>query len=136
MKRKVIIKFEKGKGAHNFSAFVEEDIQGYGLAGYGKSAKEAAKDIAESDTERIADLYHDGIKPEHVFGMPKFDLGSAIDYFEGVTIDGISKKTGIDIEVIKGYANENIRPILEDLQKIEDAVNILAAEEERWIPMW
>ena len=84
----------------------------------------------------MADLYHDGINPEHVFGMPKFDLGSAIDYFEGVTIDGISKKTGIDIEVIKGYANENIRPILEDLQNIEDAVNILAAEEERWIPMW
>ena len=84
----------------------------------------------------MADLYHDGIKTEPIYGMPKFDLGSAIDYFEGVTIDGISKKTGIDIEVIKGYANENIRPILEDLQKIEDAVNILAAEEERWIPMW
>ena len=84
----------------------------------------------------MADLYHDGIKTEPIYGMPKFDLGSAIDYFEDITLEDVCEKTGISLKVLKGYANENIRPILEDLQKIEDAVNILAAEEESWIPMW
>ena len=86
MNRKVIVKFEKGKGAHNFSAFVEEDIQGYGLAGYGKSAMEAAKDLVDVDNDRMASLYLKGKNTEHIYGMPRFDLGSAIDYLEGVTI--------------------------------------------------
>ena len=106
------------------------------MAGFGTTAKEAAKDISESDNERMADMYHDGVEPEHIYGMPKFDLGSAIDYFEDITLEDVCEKTGISLKVLEGYANENIRPSFKDLYRIEDAVNILATEEERWIPMW
>lgn len=117
MAQKVTVIVEKGKGDKNFSCFVADELPGFGLAGYGRTAKEAMDDlyIAQDETREI--LKEKGeTMPELEFTF-KFDVGAFFDYYP-LNISAFAKYIGMNAAQLRQYASAIKEPRQATLDRI------------------
>lgn len=128
MKKKVTIKVEKQPGEKNFSCYMVEDMPGFGLSGFGKTARDAMNDIILARDETKSIFEEDGKQfPELEFEY-QFDMGSLFDYFSYLNIAGVAKRAGINASLMRQYASGVHEPSAKRRAVIEKSLWDIAAE--------
>ena len=128
MKKKVTIQVEKQPGEKNFSCYMVDDMPGFGLTGYGKTARDAMRDICIARDETKEIFEEEGKQfPELEFEY-KFDMGSLFDYFSYLNIAGVAKKAGINASLMRQYASGVHEPSAKRRAVIEQSLWDIAAE--------
>lgn len=128
MKKKVIIQVEKQPGEKNFSCYMVESMPGFGLSGFGKTAREAIEDICVARDETREIFEEEGKAfPELEFEY-RFDMGSLFDYFSYLNIAGVAKKAGINASLMRQYASGIHEPSSKRRAVIEQCLRDIASE--------
>lgn len=104
MKKKVTIQVEKQPGEKNFSCYMVDDMPGFGLSGYGKTARDAMRDICNSRDETKELFEQEGKQFPDLEFEYKFDMGALFDYFSYLNIAGVAKRAGINASLMRQYA--------------------------------
>ncbi len=127
-KLRVTIKVEKSPGEEFYSCYMVEDMPKFGLAGYGKSAREAIEDIyiAEKETRELWAEKGEEI-PELEFRF-KFDIGSFFNYYKYLSITGVAQKAGINASLMRQYAIGRHVPRGKRKQQIEECLHDIGNE--------
>lgn len=99
----VTLYFEKGS-EQNYSCFVEQELPGYSLIGYGRDAEEAEKDLFVS-LEEIRELREaEGKETPDINVVDRhFDTPSLFSYYP-VTIAALARNTGLNASLLRQYA--------------------------------
>ena len=128
MDMNVTINVEKGPGSKNFSFFMVEDVQDFGLSGFGPTAKDAIKDLYVAKDEIKEELEKEGKEMPNLNFTFKFDVGSLFDYYSYLNISGVAKKAGINASLMRQYASGVHKPSSKRLAVIETALKDMAKE--------
>ena len=96
---KVTVIMEKASDGY-YSCFVEEDLPGFGLAGYGDTAEAAKEDMlkAYDDIKEMKTVEGVGV-PELEF-VYKYDLQSFFNYFSFLNVTKVAEAAGINLSLI------------------------------------
>ena len=122
----VTIVYEKQEEG-NYSCFVEEKFDKFGLAGYGSTAREAEEDLYVSERETKEILEEKGVKmPKLVYKKRKFDVGSFFSYYPYFNITQFAKYSGLNPSQMRQYASGNRKPTKEKKEQINAAIRNLA----------
>jgi hypothetical protein len=124
MKVDVTLVYEKA-GDKNFSCFVEEEFEKFGLTGFGTTAKQAEDDLFVAKNEIEEELAKKGDKmPEIVVKGRKFDVGSFFDYYP-INITQFAKFAGINASQLRQYVSNQRNASKKKEMQIMDAVRSL-----------
>lgn len=127
MAQKVTVIVEKGKGDKNFSCFVADELPGFGLAGYGRTAQEAIDDLYVAQKETSEILAERGeTMPELEFTF-KFDVGAFFDYYP-LNISAFAKYIGMNAAQLRQYASAVKAPRQATLDKIHAGMKKFLAD--------
>ena len=126
MKVKVIV--ERGSD-NRYSAYMDYDDLNFGLAGFGKSAKEAIQDFYESYNEEKEMCLKEGKEfPELEFDI-QYDVSSFLDYFSGVlSKSGLETITGINQKQLWHYSSGLRKPRQSTVVHIQNSLHAFADE--------
>ena len=111
-----------------YSAFMEEDLPDFGLAGYGDTAKEAVEDFftALEETRRL--LADNGKSiPEMEFTF-YYDLQSFFSFFSYLNISKVGEKAGIGASLMRQYASGSAKAGRKTYEKIRDTIKQMVSE--------
>lgn len=125
MKATVII--EKANDGH-YSCFVEEDLPGFGLSGYGDTAEAAKADMLKA-YEEIKELEEAEGKevPDMVFTY-KYDMQSFFNYFSFLNVSKVAELAGINPSLMRQYTSGVSVAGQKQYDKIRVAVERIAKE--------
>ena len=125
MEAKVII--EKSADG-TYSAYMDELLPDFGLAGYGATAKEAMDDffIAFNDTKSYLESVGKSM-PELSFTFT-YDLQSFFSYFSYLNISKIGEKSGISPSLMRQYASGSAKASQKQYDKIRGAIHDIVEE--------
>ena len=92
---KVTVIMEKANDGY-YSCFVEDDLPGFGLAGYGDTAEAAKEDMMKA-YEEIKEMQAEEGKevPELEFSY-KYDMQSFFNYFSFLNVTKVAELAGIN----------------------------------------
>jgi hypothetical protein len=126
--KKVKVIVERGSD-NRYSAYMDCYDFDFGLAGFGKTAKEAIADFYESYEEEKVMCDKEGkTVPELEFDI-RYDMCSFLDYYEGVlSKSGLEKITGINQKQLWHYSSGNRRPKHETAKKIQERLHCFVDE--------
>lgn len=125
MKATVIV--EKSSDG-TYSAYMEDDMPDFGLAGYGQSAKEAIEDFYISVNETREYLKNEGKEiPEMTFSF-YYDLQSFFSYFSYLNISKVGEKSGISPSLMRQYVSGTAKAGPKQYEKIRHAISDMVAE--------
>ena len=125
MKATVIV--EKNSDG-TYSAFMEDDMPDFGLAGYGNSAKEAIDDF-HAAVEDTADFLRKNGKemPELSFSY-LYDLQSFFSFFSYLNISKVGEKSGISPSLMRQYASGASKAGPKQYEKIRRTIGEMVSE--------
>lgn len=125
MKATVIV--EKNSDG-TYSAFMEDDMPDFGLAGYGNSAKEAIDDF-HAAVEDTADFLRKNGKemPELSFSF-LYDLQSFFSFFSYLNISKVGEKSGISPSLMRQYASGASKAGPKQYEKIRRTIGEMFSE--------
>ena len=125
MKATVIV--EKNSDG-TYSAFMEDDMPDFGLAGYGNSAKEAIDDF-HAAVEETADFLRKNGKemPELSFSF-LYDLQSFFSFFSYLNISKVGEKSGISPSLVRQYASGASKAGPKQYEKIRRTIGEMVSE--------
>lgn len=121
MKQKATIIVEKASDG-GFSCFVDEDLDGFGLAGYGDTAKEAISDLQLSYAEIKEMRAAEGLDTPELDFSYRYDMQSFFDFFSYLNITRIGELAGINSSLLRQYASGAAKAGQKQYDKIRDAV--------------
>ncbi len=128
MAKKVTVKVEKQPGENNFSCYMVDEFPGFGLAGYGNSAREAIEDIYVAEKEMKEIMEEEGETMPELDFVFKFDIGSFFDYYKYLNITGVAHKAGINASLMRQYVMGKYNPRGKRKQQIEDCLHEIGSE--------
>ncbi len=128
MGRKVTVIVEKQPGEKNFSCCMLDEMPGFGLCGYGSSAKEAIEDIYVAEKEMREIMEENGETMPELEFVFKFDIGSFFDYYKYLNISGIAHKVGINASLMRQYVTGRYNPRGKRKQQIENCLHEIGKE--------
>ena len=101
---KVTVIMEKASDGY-YSCFVEEDLPGFGLAGYGDTAEAAKEDMLKA-YEEIKEMQTEEDKevPELEFTY-KYDMQSFFNYFSFLNVTKVAELAGINASLMRQYTS-------------------------------
>lgn len=111
-----------------YSAFMEEDLPDFGLAGYGTSAKEAIDDFFDSVNETKDLLKGKGKNMPDLSFSFYYDLQSFFSYFSYLNISKVGEKSGISPSLMRQYASGSAKAGQKQYEKIRKAICQIASE--------
>ena len=125
MKATVIV--EKNSDG-TYSAFMEDDMPDFGLAGYGNSAKEAIEDV-QAAVEETADFLRKNGKemPELSFSF-LYDLQAFFSFFSYLNISKVGEKSGISPSLMRQYASGASKAGPKQYEKIRRTIGEMVSE--------
>lgn len=125
---KVTVYVEKGVGEKNFACSVEEELPGFGLAGYGSSAHKAIDDMHHAYDDIKSLRTEEGKDTPELEYEYKFDLGSFFDYYSYLNISGVAKKAGINSSLMRQYVSGVHQPSEKRKALIESTLQDISKE--------
>lgn len=124
---KVLAIVERGKGKGNFSCFVPESIDNYGLSGFGRSSREAMEDIKVTVKEYKEMAAEEGKTfPDIEFDF-RFDVGSFFDYYP-IDVTAFAKYIGMNASVLRQYVTGLRVPKKEQIAKIREGIDKISRD--------
>jgi len=124
---KVKVTIEKSSDG-TYSAYMEDIFEDFGLAGYGKSAREAIEDFYSSLSETKELLEKRGrIMPELSFSF-SYDLQSFFSYFSYLNISKVGEKSGISPSLMRQYASGSAKASQKQYDKIRNSIHSIIHE--------
>ena len=125
MKATVIV--EKNSDG-TYSAFMEDDMPDFGLAGYGNSAKEAIDDFHAAVEETTDFVRKNGKEmPELSFSF-LYDLQSFFSFFSYLNISKVGEKSGISPSLMRQYASGASKAGPKQYEKIRRTIGEMVSE--------
>lgn len=124
---KVTAIVERGKGKGNFSCFVVETINGCGLGGFGRTAREAMEDIKVCLDEYKKMASERGETFPDVEFDYRFDIGSFFDYYP-IDVTAFAKYIGMNASVLRQYVTSLREPKQQQIDKIRDGIDKISRD--------
>lgn len=126
-KRTVTVVMEKAKDGY-YSCFVEDDLPGFGLAGFGNTAEEAKADMLVSYQEMREIMQEEGKEIPQLQFIYKYDLQSFFDYFSFLNISKVAERAGISASLMRQYASGVSNAGQKQYDKVRRAVSDISKE--------
>lgn len=120
MKKATIIVEKASDGG--YSAFAEEEFDGFGLAGYGDTAKEAILDLTLSYSEIKEIRAAEGLDTPEMEFVYKYDMQSFFNYFSYLNISRVGELAGINASLLRQYASGATKAGQKQYEKMQKAV--------------
>ena len=99
---KVTAIMEKAKDGH-YSCYVEEDLPGFGLSGFGDTAEAAKGDMLEAYKEIKEIQAEEGKEVPELEFVYKYDMQSFFDYFSFLNVTKVAELAGINPSLMRQY---------------------------------
>lgn len=125
MKATVII--EKAKDGY-YSCYVEDDLPGFGLSGFGETAEEAKKDMLKAYQEIKEIQAEEGKKVPVLEFTYKYDMQSFFDYFSFLNVTKIAELSGINPSLMRQYTSGVANAGQKQYDKIRVAIGKISKE--------
>lgn len=124
---KVTVIIEKAKDGF-YSCFVEEDLPGFGLAGYGDTAEAAKKDMLKSYAEIKEIQAEEGLEVPELDFLYKYDMQSFFNYFSFLNVTKVAELAGINVSLMRQYTSGVATAGQKQYDKIRVAVEHISKE--------
>lgn len=118
---------EKAKDG-NYSCFVKDDLPGFGLAGFGSTAKEAKADMLAAYDEIKGMMAGDGKEVPDLEFIYKYDMQSFFDYFSFLNVSKVAELAGINASLMRQYTSGVANAGQKQYDKIRTAVRKISRE--------
>lgn len=127
MKERVIVTVEKASDG-GYSCFVNDDFDGFGLAGYGDTAKEAIADLTICYQEMKELMAEEGREIPEMEFIFQYDLQSFFNYFSFLNITKVGELAKINPSLLRQYASGAAHAGQKQYDKIRNAINHIIRE--------
>ena len=95
---------EKAKDGY-YSCYVEDDLPGFGLSGFGDTAEAAKKDMMNAYQEIKEMQEEEGKKVPELEFVYKYDMQSFFDYFSFLNVTKVAEMAGINPSLMRQYTS-------------------------------
>lgn len=124
---KVTAIMEKAKDGH-YSCYVEEDLPGFGLSGFGDTAEAAKGDMLEAYKEIKEIQAEEGKEVPELKFVYKYDMQSFFDYFSFLNVTKVAELAGINPSLMRQYTSGVTNAGQKQYDKIRVAVERISKE--------
>lgn len=118
---------EKAKDGH-YSCYVEEDLPGFGLSGFGDTAEAAKGDMLEAYKEIKEMQAEEGKEIPELEFVYKYDMQSFFDYFSFLNVTKVAELAGINPSLMRQYTSGVTNAGQKQYDKIRVAVERISKE--------
>lgn len=124
---KVTVIMEKAKDGY-YSCYVEDDLPGFGLSGFGETA-EAAKEDMLKDYQEMKEIQAEAGEevPELEF-VYKYDMQSFFSYFSFLNVTKVAELAGINPSLMRQYTSGAANAGQKQYDKIRVAIGKISKE--------
>ncbi len=124
---KVTVIMEKAKDGY-YSCFVEDDLPGFGLSGFGDTAEAAKEDMLEAYKEMKEIQVEEGKDVSELEFIYKYDMQSFFDYFSFLNVTKVAELAGINPSLMRQYTSGVTNAGQKQYDKIRVAVERISKE--------
>lgn len=124
---KVTAIMEKTKDGY-YSCYVEEDLPGFGLSGFGDTAEAAKEDMMKAYQEIKEMQEEEGKKVPELEFTYKYDMQSFFDYFSFLNVTKVAELAGINPSLMRQYTSGVTNAGQKQYDKIRVAVERISKE--------
>lgn len=124
---KVTVIIEKAKDGY-YSCYVEDDLPGFGLSGFGESAEAAKEDMLKSYQEMKEIQAEEGKEVPELEFTYKYDMQSFFDYFSFLNVSKVAELAGINPSLMRQYTSGVANAGQKQYDKIRVAVERISKE--------
>lgn len=127
MDMKATVIMEKARDGY-YSCFVEEDLPGFGLAGYGDTAESAKEDMMKTYAEIKEMQAEEGKSVPELEFIYKYDMQSFFNYFSFLNVTKVAELAGINASLMRQYTSGVTAAGQKQYDKIRVAVERISKE--------
>lgn len=127
MDMKVTVIIEKASDGY-YSCYVDEDLPGFGLSGYGDTAEEAKEDMLQAYQEIKEDNAKEGKPTPELEFAYKYDMQSFFNYFSFLNVSKVADLAGINASLMRQYTSGVAVAGQKQYDKIRVAVKHISQE--------
>lgn len=111
-----------------YSCYVEDDLPGFGLSGFGSTAEEAKADMLAAYKEMREIQKEEGKDVPDLEITYKYDMQSFFDYFSFLNVSKVAERAGINPSLMRQYTSGSAKAGQKQYDKIRKAVHGIAEE--------
>lgn len=112
----------------NFDCYPEDELQDYGVCGYGATAQEAIDDFRECVVEARSAMAGEGLEAPDYELVFKYDVASFFSYFNVFNASKLAAMTGINKSLMSQYASGKRRASQVQYDKLRGGIEKLTKE--------
>jgi len=112
----------------NYSCYVEDDLPGFGLSGFGKTAESAKEDMLAAYREITEILSEEGKEVPNLEFIYKYDMQSFFNYFSFLNVTKVAELAGINSSLMRQYTSGVANAGQKQYDKIRKAVVKISKE--------
>ena len=124
---KVTVIMEKASDG-NYSCYVDDNLPGFRLAGFGKTAESAKGDMLKAYQEMKEILSAEGKEVPNLEFIYKYDMQSFFNYFSFLNVTKVAEFAGINPSLMRQYTSGVANAGEKQYAKIKDAVCKISKE--------
>ncbi len=124
---KVTVIIEKAKDGY-YSCYVEDDLPGFGLSGFGESAEAAKEDMMKAYQELKEIQAEEGKEVPELEFTYKYDMQSFFDYFSFLNVSKVAELAGINPSLMRQYTSGVANAGQKQYDKIRVAIGKISKE--------
>ena len=124
---KVTVIIEKAKDGY-YSCYVEDDLPGFGLSGFGESAEAAKEDMMKTYQEMKEIQAEEGKEVPELEFTYKYDMQSFFDYFSFLNVSKVAELAGINPSLKRQYTSGVANAGQKQYDKIRVAIGKISKE--------
>lgn len=124
---KVTVIMEKTKDGY-YSCFVEDDLPGFGLSGFGDTAEAAKEDMMKAYQEIKELQEEEGQEVPDLDFTFRYDMQSFFNYFSFLNVTKVAEMAGINPSLMRQYTSGVTNAGQKQYDKIRVAVERISKE--------
>lgn len=124
---KVTVIMEKTSNG-GYSCFVEEDLPGFGLSGFGDTAEAAKKDMMKTYEEMKELQTEEGKDMPELEFVYKYDMQSFFNYFSFLNVSKVAELAGINASLMRQYTSGVTTAGQKQYDKVNAAIKRISQE--------